>query len=238
MPRLLRLALCASFPALLAACSQVSWPERAPSVVVTGTDSAKVWPPGARYAVAGDRVIVRLHGLRRTYECARLLELEWLAADSAGARNLAPRARFELPALPDCPLSPVLDTLVDLEAPDSGRLYFRTLNGIATDSVRVLNAAGEAEGFLHPAGDSLRVHGRYTFRDSTAAHPRRVLYVDSLAACEIVHGAVFRRLHGGDTLSVKIRTLLSTPLDPALFPACAGIHADTVDVVEDEYGYP
>ncbi len=238
-PSIPLLSICLSVPAFaLTACSQVSWPEREPTVIAAGADSVKVWPPGARYAIPGDPVIVSVRGLRRTYACARLLQIEWLTADSAGARHIVPRARFEVPGVPDCPLASGIDTLLPITAPDSGRLHFRTLNGILTDSLRVIAAAGVVESFLHPPDDSLRIHGRYTFRDSTSGHPRRALYADSLAACEIVHGAVYRRLHGGDTLSVRIRTLLAAPLDTAVFPACAGIHADTVEVVEDVYGYP
>lgn len=224
----------------LAACNQTSWPEHEGTLVENaGADSVKAWPPSARYALPGDVVFVKVTGVRRVYACARVLSFEGIASDSAGATYFTPHARFELPALPDCALSKGLDSVLETTAPPAGaRVYFRTPAGTVTDTLHSIAGTGVVEGFLHPPGDTLRVHGRYTFRDSTAAHPRRSLQTDSLEACEILQGATYSRLHGGDTLSIRFRTLLATPLDTTVFPACSGIHADTVEVVRNEYGYP
>jgi hypothetical protein len=236
----LRAALIASPALFLAACGQTSWPEHEPIVIEdAGADSVKAWPPGARYGIPGDVAIAAVRGVRRVYECARLLEFNWTSVDSAGAIYVRPRARVELPPLPDCALSTGLDTAFEALVPATGKkLYFRTPAGVVTDSLLSIAATGVVEGFLHPPGDTLRVHNRFTFRDSTAGHPRRILYVDSLETCELIHGAAYTRLHGGDTLSIAFRTLLAAPLDTTLLPACAGPHADTAEVVENRYGYP
>jgi hypothetical protein len=242
LPHILKPGLLAPLLAalLLTACNQTSWPDHDSTVVDNvGADSVKAWPPGARFALPGDNVLAQVHGLRRVYECASVLEFGWTALDSSGAAYLAPHARVELPSLPDCALSKGLDTVLDTSAPAAGKhLYFRTPAGAVTDSVLSVAGSGAVEAFLHPPGDTLRAHDRFTFYDSTAGHPRRSLYSDSLEACEIVQGATYSRLHGGDTLSVRFRTLLAAPLDTAVFPACAGPHSDTVDVVPDLYGYP
>jgi hypothetical protein len=225
---------------LLTACNQTSWPDHDSTIVDNvGADSVKAWPPGARFALPEDNVFAQVHGLHRVYECASLLELGWTTVDSPGATYLAPHARIELPSLPDCALSKGLDTVLETTAPIAGkRLYFRTPAGAVTDSVLSVAGTGVMEAFLHAPGDSLQAHNRFTFYDSTAGHPRRSLYTDSLETCEIVQGATWSRLHGGDTLSVRFRTILAAPLDTAVFPACAGLHSDTLDVVPDLYGYP
>ena len=225
---------------LLTACNQSSWPDHEPSVIENaGADSVKAWPPRLRYALPGDNIIVAVKGLRRIYDCARVESLEWSAVDSAGATYLAPRARVELPALPECALSTGLDTALDTLAPATGqKLYLRTPAGAITDSVLSIAGTGVVEGFQHPPGDSLHVYRRFTFRDSTAGHPRREVYADSMVTCEFVQGATWRRLHGGDTLSINIRSILASPLDTAVLPACAGLHSDTVEAVENLYGYP
>jgi hypothetical protein len=224
----------------LTACNQSSWPEHDPTVIENaGADSVTTWPPRLRYALPGDNVIVKLKGLRRLYACARVLGIEWRGVDSAGAVWLAPSARFELPALPDCALSNGLDTTLDTTAPAVGKkLYLRTPAGTVTDSVLSIAGTGVVEGFLHPPGDTLRVYNRFTFRDSTAGHPRRALYADSLETCEFVQGATWRRLHGGDTLSIYVRTILAAALDTTVLRACAGPHSDTVTAAENLYGYP
>jgi hypothetical protein len=233
-------ALCGTLaPLLLTACNQSSWPEHEPTVIEnTGADSVKVWPPGVRHALPGDVVFARVHGLRRVYVCARVLEFEGLSLDSAGASYLTPRARIESPGLPDCALSKGLDTVFEATAPVAGkRTYLRTPAGLVTDSLLSITGFATMEGFLHLPGDTLSVSGRYSFRDSTAGHPTRVLVADSMAICEFVQGTTWRRSQVGDTLIIGIRTIQAAPIDTSLLPACAGQHADTVTAVEDVHGY-
>lgn len=231
------LALLAAFA--LTACNQTSWPEHEATVIDAGADSVKAWPPGARYGLAGDTAIASVRGVRRVYDCARFLEFDWVSADSAGATYLSPKARVELPASPDCALSKGLDTALEATVPATGRrLYFRTPAGVVTDSLLSIAGSGVEASILCPPGDTLHAQGRFAFRDSTAGHPRRDLYSDSLATCEILLGATYSRRHEGDSLQVRFRTLLAAPLDAAVLPACAGPHSDTVEVVENRYGYP
>lgn len=234
------LALASSL--LLAGCNDDSWPARTPAVITDAdADSLVFWPPRA-YALANDFLTVEVHGLKRVYACSRLLSFSWTLADSAGATWLGIHSSIELPAAPDCGFSTGLDTALDTTAPAAGRMfYLRTPGGKRTDSLFTFAGSGVVTGFLHPrsATDTLSRHGHFTFRDSTAGHPRRVLYADSLEACEVIQAAVFRRLHDGDTLSIYYRSLLAVPaLSPDILPACAGIHSDTIPVVLNRYQYP
>jgi hypothetical protein len=227
---------------LLAACNDTAWPDRDPTVIENADADALIFWPRRAYALPGDFLTVEVRGLKHVYACSRVLLLEGTVTDSTGGRYMRLRSRVELPALPDCPLSPGLDTVLEATTPAAGRsLYLQTADGVVTDSLHVFSGTGVVEAFLHitRTADTLRTFARYTLRDSTAGHPRRVLYTDSLATCEVMQAAVFTRLRGGDTLSVRLRTLLASPALPtSQFPACTGPHADTVEVVEDKYGYP
>lgn len=226
---------------LLAACNDVAWPDRDPTIVEdAAADSVIAWPP-RRYALPGDLVTAEVRGLRTVYTCSRVLRLEGVASDSAGGRFVRLGADVELPAVPDCALSPGLDTAFETAAPAAGRtLFLQTADGRVTDSLRVVAGTGVVEGFLGLPADTLTSFSRYVFRDSTAGHPRRVLWSDSLSTCEVIQAAVFTRRHGGDTLSISVRTLLAAPAPPTDdFPACAaGPRSDTVEVVENRYGWP
>ena len=224
---------------LLTACQTDAWPEREPATVSVSADSLTFYPP-REYALPGDVLAVSVHGLKRVYVCARVLNLDATAVDSAGARFVGFDAQVELPGTPQCAISSGLDTVVETSAAAAGQEhYLRLASGRLTDSLFVFSGTGATDSFLHPPGDTLRALGRYTFRDSTAGHPRRVIYTDSLATCEVLQAATFRRLRGGDTLTISLRTLLANPALPAAtLPACAGLHGDTVRVVEDRYGFP
>jgi hypothetical protein len=224
---------------LLSACNSTSWPDRDPTLLENpDADTAIFWPPRA-YALAGDFLTVEVRGLEHVYACSRVLLLEWTTVDSTAGRYLRPHARVELPAHPSCAISPGLDTMLETTAPAAGqKLYLQTPLGRVTDSLLVVAGTGVVEAFLrarnraNPA-DSLVTFGRFVFRDSTPGHPKRTLRSDSLESCEILQAAVYRRLHGGDTLTISLRTLLN-----ASFPSCTGLYADTVEVVLDKYGFP
>jgi hypothetical protein len=222
-----------------AGCQTAAWPEREPTTVSVAADSLTFYPR-REYALPGDVLAVSVHGLKRVYVCARVLNLDPTTTDSAGARYVGLDANVELPATPQCAVSSGLDTVIETSAAGAGQKhYLRGADGRIADSLFVFSGTGAVQAFLHPPGDTLRAFGRYTFRDSTAGHPRRTLHTDSLATCEVLQAAAFRRLHGGDTLTVSLRTLLADPALPAAtLPACAGRHGDTVRVVEDRYGFP
>lgn len=244
MPEIFRRAshaLVLTLPLLLAACNDTGWPARDPVVVNDpDADSLRVYPPLA-HALAGEPLVVQVHGLKTVYDCSRLLEFAATTSDSATVTRFSVTARVEWPAVPDCPLVPGLDTVVPAVAPAAGRmLVLRAPRGRGTDTVTVIAGTALTVDFLHEGSrtDTLTTVGRFTFRDSTAGHPRRVLYADSLAACETLQAAVYTR-RGRDTLALRHRILSATPALPAeTFPACAGVHADSVEAVEDLYGWP
>jgi len=227
---------------VLSACNDTGWPDRDPVTVNSiSADSLEVWPP-MNYALPGDLLTVEVHGLKTVYECATLISFAATSRDSGQRTVVSFSASATWPGTPECPLTTGRDTTFETTTPSAGRTMVLVPPArAATDSVFIFAGTGVVQGFLHPrsATDTIRTHGRFTFRDSTAGHPRRRLYTDSLATCEVVQAAVFRRLHGGDTLSISYRTLLASPALPdSILPACTGIHSDTVNVVENRYGYP
>jgi hypothetical protein len=228
--------------AFLVACNTDPWPDREPNTVTDAdADSLVFWPP-LRYALSNDQITVEVHGLQRVYSCSRILSFTWDRVDSVGVSYLGIHSTIELPSTPECGFSSGLDTTFDTTVPAAGRtLYLRTPGRRRSDSLYTFAGTGVVEGFLHPRSstDTLRTFGRFTFRDSTAGHRRRILYTDSLETCEVLQAATFRRLHGGDTLSIYFRTLYATPaLSPTILPACAGTHSDTVEVVSNRYQFP
>jgi hypothetical protein len=238
LPELFTLVALATFA--LSGCNDTGWPDRDPVVIDSvGSSTLTAWPP-LNHALTGETLRLQVGGLKTVYDCARVLSLGVNALDTGSTRTVWVDATVELPATPECPLTTGLDTLLETSAPASQKtVVLRTLSGTVTDSVFVFSGTAVVESFLHMRPDTVRTFGRYRFRDSTAGHPRRILFSDSLAACETIQAAVFTRRHGGDTLSIAFRTLLAAPALPATtFKACAGMHADTVTVVENRYGYP
>jgi hypothetical protein len=226
----------------LTACNDTGWPDRNPVVVDSiGVGALKVWPP-LKYALTGDTVAVEVQDLKTLYTCSQLLALNWVVADSGTRLFRTIYASATLPGTPECPLTPGLDTLLYAPVPAAPRrLILRTTRGQVTDSVLAIDGVDSLHSFVHirSTADTLRTHGRFTFRDSTAGHPTRRLYSDSLRTCEVLQAAVYVRLNQGDTLTITYRTLTATPALPsATFPACTGLHRDTATVVQNRYRFP
>ncbi len=226
--------------ACFAACNDTGWPDRDPVIVEDPGADALLFHPPVDHALPGDVLPIAVQGLKTAYACAELLAFRDTMTDSLERTYVSVTARVRWPGIPECPLVTGKDTVLRITAPAAGRtVVVRTPGGIPTDSLTVFAGTGMVDGFSHDGGDTLSVHGRFTFRDSTAAHPRRVLYADTLAACAVIQAAVFTRLNGGDTLQIAYRTLIATPALPnTVLPACAGPHGDTVPVVENAYGLP
>jgi hypothetical protein len=76
------------------------------------------------------------------------------------------------------------------------------------------------------------------FRDSTAAHPRRILILRNPVRCEVLQTAVYARQ--GDTLSIEARRIQAMALPEAQLPACAATarEADSVEVVLKIHRFP
>lgn len=234
------LFLLSMLPCLIA-CNDTGWPARDPVTVTDpDADTLRVSPP-REYALPGDTLIVEVRGLKTVYDCSLVTGFGATTSDSAAYTRLSVTARVAWTASSGCSLVSGLDTLVKTTAPAAGRvLLLRTPRGRATDSLTVIAGTGETHEFLHAGSrhDTLTTHARFTFRDSTAGHPRRALYTGSLAPCEVLQAATFTRA-GPDSLTVRYRTLTAAPALPAeSFPACAGLHGDTVTVFEARYTDP
>lgn len=218
----------------LMGCTDTGWPDRDPVTIDNPGADSLVFHPPVKYALAGDTVTVKLYGLKTGYACTEILAFRDTASDSADHRFVSVTAKVRWPGIPECPLVTGKDTAFGLTVPAAGRtLVLRPPGGALTDSLWVFSGTGSVQEFRHHPGDTLSVHGRFTFRDSTAAHPRRVLSTHTLAPCEVLQSAVWSRL-SEDTLRISYRTLIAAPALPdTLLPACAGIHGDTVRVVEE-----
>jgi hypothetical protein len=206
-------------------------------------DSAVFWPPSIRYAHNGDLLSLHMRGVQRQRKCAKADTLDWnFRRDSLGAEFFTPKSQFQVNT--SCAADPKgLDSLYKYRVYTLVGKYFylETPDGRRTDSV--LFISGDAP--LPSRMDTLRhvvssgsvsTKGRLTFRDSTAAHPRRSVEADSLASCEVLQAAVFDRR--GDTLVVRARSIQGTALPVSLLPACSGIHADTIEVVPNLHRFP
>jgi hypothetical protein len=209
-------------------------------------DSVTFWPPSLHYAKFGDTLTVRIHGLKRQYDCATTLELRLaFREDTTKAQYFHLRSRFEIPANPPCGREDAgLDTgfKAQISTREGRPFYLEKADSTRTDSIVFVAPSSQAflDAFDHipsmSAGAGTTVHGRYIFRDSTASQRRWLLRVDSLAACEILQTAVFDRR--GDTLAVRVRRILAKPLPESILPACAGTHADSLSVVFNAHKFP
>ncbi len=204
-------------------------------------DSVVFWPPSVQYARYGDTLHLVIHGLKRRKVCA-VPQVGWkFLRDSTGFESYQVHSEFELPATGCRKDEAGLDTSfrVRFFTVPGNRLYLLTPDGKATDSV--LFVASETGGAVsvitlrHPAesGDTTR-SGRALYRDSTASHPRRMLRLDTLAACEILQTATYE--YRGDTTLVKVR-LITASLPPESFAPCSGARADSVEVVFNRYNF-
>ena len=239
--RVRRLALAFSILAtvFLVACTDTGWPDRDPVIVDNPDADSLVFHPPLAYALPGDRLTVAVRGLKTGYACADILAFAGIVTDSGTRTIISVTSQVRRPGTPECPLVPGKDTSFETGAPAAGRtVVLRTPRGAATDSLFVFAGTASVHTFMQAPEDTLNSHDRFTFRDSTTAHPRRVLYTDSLASCEALQSAVFSRRAGSDTLRISYRTLTAAPALPdTILPACSGIHGDTVEVVEDVYGF-
>lgn len=221
---------------ILTGCNDTGWPVRSPVVVDSVNADALVTHPSVDHALPGDTLTVSVHDLKTVYECSRVLMLTPVVTDSATRRFVSFNASVEKPGTPECPLTPGLDTGFTTIAPAAGAtLILRTPSGKATDTVVVFAGTGIPINLRIVTADTVHSVSGLTFRDSTAGHPRRVLYGE-LEACTLFQLATFTRLPGptpdSDTLSIDFRLLTASPALPeSVLPACAGPHADTVVVV-------
>lgn len=201
-------------------------------------DSVTFWPRHVLYARYGDTLFATIHGLKRVAECAEPSLVSWnFSQDTAKNQSYRPRARFVIPGGSTCRADTVgLDTTFKVVFFTSAgkRMRLLTPGGKATDSVLFVDAASVAtvDVFTRAPGDpdSLAV-GRFTFLDSTAARPRRMIRADSLAACEFLQSAVHERRD--DTLRVRLRRIEAAPLPAGVLPPCAGPRADSIEVEPD-----
>lgn len=227
---------------LLTGCNQTEYPYRDPTYVHNvPVDSIVFWPPSLRYARAGDTVSFRVIGLKRGYVCARILEMGWTWRDDSTSDYYTLHSLVELPGNPTCAVdNKGADSLFKVIFPTlSGqKLFVQTSAGVSTDSLVYVAGDGYTDIFTHRISDpdSAGYGGRFLFHDSGATQPRRFVTADSMATCETFQSAAYKR--SGDTLTVRVRRIHAVELSPAIFPPCAGPHADTMDVVLDQYRFP
>ncbi|HEX2613608.1 MAG TPA: hypothetical protein VHO02_08445, partial [Fibrobacteria bacterium] len=236
------LAFAAGMMAALSACNAPDQKEEEGEITIlknVSVDSVVFWPPTVHYAYSGDTLSLQMRGVQRQRKCKvnPLWDtLSWsFQRDSLGAEYFTPKSTFRISSL--CLPDPNgLDTLFKASAYTlvGKNFYLVTPDGRLTDSVLFISA----DQAKPPVVDTLRhvvsagfasTHGRFTFRDSTDVHPLRTLEADSLATCEVLQAAVFDRR--GDTLVVRARTIRGAPIPVGILPACAGTHADTIEVV-------
>lgn len=224
-------------------------PEGSMSLENPPADSVVFWPPTMKYARQGDTLYLRVHGLKRQATCAIPVQVGWnFHRDTTGTEFYRVRSAFEVPQ--GCPADPDgLDTLfrVRFYTRTGNTLYLETPDTVITDSMSFI--AGDAPAFAYAGtlrlvvgeSDSV-VGGRYTYRDSTAAHPRRMLHVSPLATCEVLQTAVYETRKsntalGPDTTVVKFRLIQAAQRAASVFPPCAGPRNDSVEVVFNRYNF-
>lgn len=220
-----------------------SAPEEVTRVENVPVDSVVFWPPTLRYAHYGDTLSLEMRGVKRERKCAKILKLGWdFRRDSTGAEFFTPNSEFDIPS--GCKADPAgLDTVFKAQVYTllGNKFYLETPDGRRTDSVLFVSEPATS---AKPTLDTLRhrvsvggvtTRGRLVFRDSTATHPRRTVEADSLPACDLLQTAVYDKR--GDTLVVRVRTLHAGSV-PGGLPACAGVHADTVEVVKNIHRFP
>jgi hypothetical protein len=233
----------------LAGCTESA--DEAVVVDNPAADSVVFWPPTMKYARQGDTLYLYIRGLKRRAECAVPLQVGWkFRQDTTQDQYYRARSSFEIPAGASCaPDAQGIDTLfrVRFFTRIGNRLFLETPDSVVTDSIGFI--AGDAPNLAsavtlrHVAGgpDST-IADRFTFRDSTASHPQRVLRVASLATCEILQTAVYD-IHrdpvgsAPDTTIVKIRLIQASPRPASVFPPCAGPRSDSLEVVFNRFNF-
>ena len=228
-------------------CSQ-NTSDPGPTLVERGTaDSVTIWPPALRYARTGDTLNVRVLGVKHNVTCAtRLTDPGWYL-ETGDTLNID-IFRFipplhERPVTNSCAPDPGIDTIFRRGfLIGAGRtLHLQAASGHTTDTVVFVNGQGFLHLFNHVRATSADTMttiagGRFTFLDSTAGRPRRMVRTDSLGACEIFQAAVFTRRH--DTLSVRLFRIQAAVQPDSILPACAGPRPDSVEVVPGLYTFP
>lgn len=215
-------------------------------------DSVVFWPASVKYARHGDTLHLLIHGLKRRRMCA-IPQLGWnFLRDSTGHEAYELKAEFEIPR-PGCRSDAAgLDTSfrVRFYTTPGKWLYLRTPDGRTTDSVLFVAAdtpdavhvitlrhvPGDADATEEATSGSAHVtrRGKAVYRDSTAAHPRRMVTIEALEACEILQAATYEPR--GDTTLVKVRLIKAT-FPPAPFAPCSGPRTDSVEVVFNRYNF-
>lgn len=205
-------------------------------------DSVTVWPSTIQYARWGDTLSLIVHGLKRQYACPLETDIGWtFRHDSTFAEFFRSRAEFTLPGDPSCPREPEgFDTLfrVRIYTRNGKFFYLETPQGTITDSVLFVSQTSQAalEILRLPPGADTVTSGRFTFRDSTAARPRRMVYARNLATCEFMQTAVYEPQ--GDSVVITVRRIVAQPLPAAQLPACAGPRDDSMPVVYRAFRFP
>jgi hypothetical protein len=87
-----------------------------------------------------------------------------------------------------------------------------------------------------PRGADSVTSGRFTFRDSTAARPRRMVHARNLATCEFMQTAVYEPQ--GDSSKITVRRIVAQPLPAPQLPPCAGPRDDSMAVVYRAHRFP
>lgn len=201
-------------------------------------DSLSFWPPDMRYARDGDTLSIRMIGLHRKYTCG-VPDMHWNWRDTPGYDYYTLSARVDIPGGSSCVPGGFFDSTfrVIFHSPGGEYLFIRHGNNIKTDSLLFLSGFGYTETFVHRDADPdtaviEREGYRFTFHDSTATRKRRFVTA-VLPVCETFQSSLFKR--EGDSITVRLRRIVAKPLPVEMFPACAGEHPDTMEVVNDLY---
>jgi len=228
-------------PLLFAGCNNPSGSQE-PTVVMDGdVDSLFFWPSAMRYARAGDTISIRILGLQLERTCATVGDIRWLWTDSLGSDFYTLRTEVDVPNA-SCRRGGTFDSTfrVIFHSHAGETLFLRRQTHVRTDSLLYVSGEAYVETFGHRGADpdsATIVRGAYrlVYHDSITNRPRRFVTA-TLPICETFQSAVFRR--AGDSITVRLRRLVASPLPPAQFPPCEGEHADTMEVVPDLYASP
>jgi hypothetical protein len=207
-------------------------------------DSVKVWPPTLHYARAGDTLTLLVVGLKKGYTCAEVVtEPSWFfELDTLEHETYRIVPGFhQRPDPPGCDADPGRDTVFRrvLLTSEGTSLYLKASDSTVTDTVTYVSGPA----FLHlinhvrtTDADTLTERNGFTFRDSTAGHPHRMMYTDSLPTCGILQAATFEK--HGDTVAVRMLRIQASALPDSVLPSCAGPRADSIEVVPKLYPFP
>jgi hypothetical protein len=218
IPTLLAAAIIACLPA---GCMTEQYPDRDPLVVENApVDSLAFLPPGARYVLEDSLSAILFQGYRPGYACTEVTALDLSRRAGLNPPGFSARLDLRLPARPTCAITDsARDTVAEFRftAADGPVVRLLDSSGTVLDTALLVEGALSADTLVHVGPALTASEGRFTYRDSSGTLGR-LLFADSLGACEFLNHAEFSEQR--DTTTIRFTWVT---LDPSAAPdSCMG----------------